>query len=88
LKTAPVPGPRVALNAILSSGRSSYGNADSLVVSDAVHKASPTLTITFGSGYANDASADAVETYHVRLGRVRRKGRGWRMVAFDVVEKT
>jgi hypothetical protein len=88
LKTAPVPGPRVALNAILSSGRSSYGNADSLVVSDAVYKASPTLTITFGSGYANDASADAVETYHVRLGRVRRKGRGWRMVAFDIVEKT
>ncbi len=91
LKTAPVPGPRVALNAILSSGRSPYGNADSLVVSDVVYKASPTLTITFGGVYANDARADSaenVETYHVRLGRVRRKGRGWRMVAFDVVEKT
>jgi hypothetical protein len=88
LKTAPVPGPRVTLNAILSAGSSPYGSADSLVVSDAVYKASPTLTITFGSGYANDASADGVETYHVRLGRVRRKGRGWRMVAFDVIEKT
>jgi hypothetical protein len=59
------------------------------VVSDAVFKAAPTLTVTFGSGDSNSADqAFEAETYHVRLGRVRRNGRGWKMVAFDVVERT
>ena len=95
LKTAPVPGPRVAINAILSAGSSAYGNSDSLVVSDAVYKAAPTLTITFGSVERTDADEASegfegfeAETYHVRLGRVRRNGRGWKMVAFDILERT
>jgi hypothetical protein len=89
LKTAPVPGPRVAINAILSAGSSAYGSSDSLVVSDAVYKAAPTLTITFGNSLSNGAPGEfEVETYHVRLGRVRRNGRGWKLVAFDIVERT
>ena len=89
VKTAPVPGPRVAINAILSAGSSAYGSSDSLVVSDAVYKAAPTLTITFGHGDGNSADqAFEAETYHVRLGRVRRNGRGWKMVAFDILERT
>jgi hypothetical protein len=89
LKTAPVPGPRVAINAILSAGSSAYGSSDSLVVSDAVYKAAPTLTITFGNSLSNGTEgAFEVETYHVRLGRVRRSGRGWKLVAFDIVERT
>ena len=98
LKTAPVPGPRVAINAILSAGSSAYGNSDSLVVSDVVYKAAPTLTITFGNVERTDADEASeafegfegfeAETYHVRLGRVRRNGRGWKMVAFDILERT
>lgn len=91
LKTAPVPGPRVPVEAILSAGSSGYGTADSLVVSDAVYRAAPTLTITFGGHVAVVEGVEnsfEVETYHVRLGRVRRNGRGWKMVAFDVVELT
>ena len=92
LKTAPVPGPRVAINAILSAGSSAYGSSDSLVVSDAVYKAAPTLTITFGNvertGADEAFEGFEAETYHVRLGRVRRNGRGWKMVAFDILERT
>lgn len=89
LKTAPVPGPRVAINAILSAGSSAYGSSDSLVVSEAVYRAAPTLTITFGNSPVNATeNAFEVETYHVRLGRVRRNGRGWKLVAFDVIELT
>ena len=89
LKTAPVPGPRVAINAILSAGSSAYGSSDSLVVSEAVYRAAPTLTITFGNSPSNSTeNAFEVETYHVRLGRVRRNGRGWKLVAFDVIELT
>lgn len=71
----------IHINAILLSGNSAYGNADSLVLSDAVQKSSPLLTMRFGGETRGDI-------FQIRLGRVRRQGRGWRMMAFDVMQKT
>ena len=70
----------VTANAILLSGSSPYGSADSLVVSEVVYKSSSLLTVRFDD--KNDG-----EIFQIRLGRVRRQGRGWKMVAFDVVQK-
>lgn len=80
-KNAGIAPQNIAIDAILLSGNSAYGSADSLVLSDAVYKSSPLLTMRFGGETSGDI-------FQIRLGRVRRQGRGWRMVAFDVIQKT
>ncbi len=79
-KNADIGPKNIAITAILLSGNSAYGSTDSLVLSDAIHKSSPLLTTRFGGETSGDI-------FQLRLGRVRRQGKGWRMVAFDVVQK-
>jgi len=77
-KNAGIAPQNMAINAISLSVHSAYGSADSLVLSDAIPKLSPLLTMRFGGETSGDI-------FQIRLGRVRCRGRGWRMVAFDVI---
>jgi hypothetical protein len=60
---------------IFVAGIGSHGFADSIIVTDAIYKARPTLSATIASGI-----------FHVRLGRVRHQGPGWKLAAVEVVE--
>jgi hypothetical protein len=65
---------RQTVKGIFVAGAAEHGFADSLVVSDAVYKTNPTLSVMVASG-----------VFHVRLGRVRQQGPGWKMAAVDVI---
>ena len=54
----------------ISSG---LGFADSVIVTDATYKAIPTLSVMVASG-----------VFHLRLGRVRQQGPGWKLAAVEV----
>lgn len=58
---------------IFVPGDAPHGFADSIIVSDAIYKASPTLSAMIASG-----------VFHFRLGRVRQKGPGWKMAAVEI----
>ena len=58
---------------IFVTGKAEHGFADSIIVSDAIYKANPTLSVMVASG-----------VFHLRLGRVRQQGPGWKMAAVEV----
>jgi hypothetical protein len=58
---------------IFVSGKAEHGFADSIIVTDAVYKANPTLSVMVSAGI-----------FHLRLGRVRQQGPGWKMAAVEV----
>jgi hypothetical protein len=58
---------------IFIAGKAEHGFADSIIVSDAIYKTNPTLSVMVSSG-----------VFHLRLGRVRQQGPGWKMAAVEV----
>jgi hypothetical protein len=60
---------------IFVAGIGTHGFADSIIVTDAIYKARPTLSVTIASGM-----------FHIRLGRVRHQGPGWKLAAVEVAE--
>ncbi len=58
---------------IFVAGNAEHGFADSIIVTDAVYKANPTLSVMVAAGI-----------FHLRLGRVRQQGPGWKMAAVEV----
>jgi hypothetical protein len=63
---------RESTRGIFVVGQAEHGFADSIIVGDAIYKASPSLTATVASGM-----------FHLRLGRVRQQGPGWKLVAVE-----
>jgi hypothetical protein len=63
----------ITFDTIFLQGSSAEGNGDAMILSDATYRFNSTLTTGFGD-----------EVFHVRPGRVRRHGRGWKLVSFDV----
>jgi hypothetical protein len=66
---------RQAANGIFVAGSAAHGFADSIIVSDATYRARPVVAVTIASGH-----------FHIRLGRVRYQGPGWKMAAANVLE--
>jgi hypothetical protein len=64
---------RQPVKGIFVTGVADHGFADSVIVSDAVYKAGPTLSVMLATGI-----------FHLRLGRVRLQGPGWKMAAVEV----
>ncbi len=60
---------------IFVAGHAGHGFADSIIVTDSVYRTRPTLKVMIASG-----------VFHIRLGRVRHQGVGWKLAAVDVVE--
>ncbi len=58
---------------ILVPGSADHGFADSVIVNDATFKASSKLSVMIASNI-----------FHIRLGRARHQGRGWKLAAIDV----
>ncbi len=65
---------RAAIKGILVGGAAAHGFSDSLIINDAAYKANPTMSVTVARGM-----------FHIRLGRVRHQGPGWKLAAIDVV---
>jgi hypothetical protein len=63
-----------AIKGIFVAGAAEHGFADSLIVADSVYRTSSTLSATVASG-----------VFHLRLGRVRQQGPGWKMAAVEVI---
>ncbi len=64
---------RQSAKGIFVPGKAEHGFADSIIVSDAIYKASPTLSAMVAGG-----------VFHLRLGRVRQQGPGWKLAAVEV----
>ena len=64
---------RQSVKGIFVPGKAEHGFADSIVVSDAIYKASPVMSVMIASG-----------VFHLRLGRVRQHGPGWKLAAVEV----
>jgi len=64
---------RQTAKGILVPGSAEHGFADSVIVNEATFKASSKLSVMIASSI-----------FHIRLGRVRHQGRGWKLVAIDV----
>ncbi len=64
---------RQSAKGIFVTGKADHGFADSIIVADAVYKANTTLSVMVASG-----------VFHLRLGRVRMQGPGWKMAAVEV----
>jgi len=64
---------RQSVKGIFVAGKAEHGFADSIIVSDAIYKTNPTLSVMVASG-----------VFHLRLGRVRQQGPGWKMAAVEV----
>lgn len=64
---------RQSVKGIFVAGKADHGFADSIIVTDAIYKANPTLSVMVSSG-----------VFHLRLGRVRQQGPGWKMAAVEV----
>ena len=64
---------RQSAKGIFVAGKAEHGFADSVIVTDAIYKASPTLSVMVASG-----------VFHLRLGRVRHQGPGWKLAAVEV----
>ncbi len=58
---------------ILVPGSADHGFADSVIVNDQTFKASSKLSVMIASNI-----------FHIRLGRARHQGRGWKLAAIDV----
>lgn len=65
---------RPAVKAILIGGRAEHGFGDSIIVNDSTFKYNPVMSITMASNI-----------FHLRLGRVRHQGPGWKLCAVEVV---
>ena len=63
-----------AIKGIFVAGAAEHGFADSLIVADTVYRTSSTLSAMVATG-----------VFHLRLGRVRQQGPGWKMAAVDVI---
>ncbi len=66
---------RQTANGIFVAGSPVHGFADSIIVSDATYRARQVVAVTIASGH-----------FHIRLGRVRYSGPGWKMAAANVLE--
>ncbi len=66
---------RQTANGIFVAGSAAHGFADSIIVSDATYRARQVIATTIASGH-----------FHIRLGRVRYQGPGWKMAAANVTE--
>ncbi len=64
---------RQSVKGILVPGNAEHGFADSVIVTDAIYKAAPTLSVMIASSL-----------FHLKLGRVRFQGPGWKMAAVEV----
>jgi hypothetical protein len=64
---------RQSVKGILVTGAAEHGFGDSVIVMDAVYKTNPTLSVMVASG-----------VFHMRLGRVRQQGPGWKLAAIEV----
>ena len=64
---------RQSAKGIFVTGKAEHGFADSVIVADAIYKANTTLSVMVASG-----------VFHLRLGRVRLQGPGWKMAAVEV----
>ena len=64
---------RKSVKGIFVVGKAEHGFADSVIVTAAPYKAGPTLSVIVASGLL-----------HLRLGRVRLRGPGWKMAAAEV----
>jgi hypothetical protein len=64
---------QISFDALFVRGSSALGNGDAIVLSDAAYRFDVDLTITIGAN-----------RFVLRPGRVRRDGRGWKLVSFDV----
>jgi hypothetical protein len=64
---------RQSVKGIFIAGKADHGFADSVIVTDVIYKANPTLSAVVASG-----------VFHLRLGRVRQQGPGWKLAAAEV----
>ncbi len=64
---------RQSVKGIFVPGKAEHGFADSVIVTDLIYKANPTLSAVVASG-----------VFHLRLGRVRQQGPGWKLAAVEV----
>lgn len=64
---------RQSVKGIFVPGKAEHGFADSIIVSDAIYKANPVMSVMIASG-----------VFHLRLGRVRQQGPGWKLAAVEV----
>ncbi|MEQ1519185.1 MAG: hypothetical protein ABL931_22130, partial [Usitatibacteraceae bacterium] len=64
---------RQSVKGIFVPGKAEHGFADSVIVTDVIYKANPTLSAVVASG-----------VFHFRLGRVRQQGPGWKLAAVEV----
>jgi hypothetical protein len=62
-----------AVDGIFVPGKAEHGFADSIIVSDAIYKANLVLSVMGAS-----------RVFHLRLGRVRLRGPGWKMATVEV----
>ena len=67
-------GQRPPVKSVLVNARAEHGFGDSIIVSDSTFKTSPVMSINI---------ADTI--FHLRLGRVRHQGPGWKLCAIEVV---
>lgn len=70
--STPHAGP-ISFDALFVRGESESGNGDAIVLSDAAYRFDAELRIVIGTA-----------NFILRPGRVRRDGRGWKLVSFDV----
>jgi len=59
---------------IFLSGGSGGWHSDALIVNDAAYRANQTMSVTVSNG-----------RFHVRMGRIRQQGPGWKMTAVQVI---
>ena len=64
---------RQAVKGVFVTGKADHGFADSVIVTDVIYKSNPTLSVMVATG-----------VFHLRLGRVRQQGPGWKMAAVEV----
>lgn len=64
---------RQSVKGVFVAGKADHGFADSVIVTDVIYKANPTLSVMVASG-----------VFHLRLGRVRQQGPGWKLAAVEV----
>jgi hypothetical protein len=64
---------RQAVKGVFVVGKAEHGFADSIIVTDATYKSNATLSVMVGTG-----------VFHLRLGRVRQQGPGWKLAAVEV----
>jgi hypothetical protein len=65
---------RQSMKGILVGGNANTGYGDSIIVNDSAYKANATMNVAIARGM-----------FHIRLGRVRHQGPGWKMTAVEVM---